>query len=222
MTAEKDAALEKTELSFIIPDLRGDIADEIGLILETSEGWINGRLYMDRFSITGNGSFTFTPALSAVEVGEVLPFASTCCRTELSKDALTVATEKDGRIFTGNYYAKDPALTAVVIPISGACELALCARGALDLYTLGFDGRGNAAVTRRGEEDKVLASCPFDVEYGREYTLFARAEKGRLSFALNGSTLLEVCDAALERGMVGFAAEKGEFKVLFANCEFEV
>lgn len=68
---------EWTEVSFQIPDTKGDLIDEVGIVIEgysPSKAKTLGAIYLDEFSVRGNSRYSIAIEKQRKEFGAVTPF----------------------------------------------------------------------------------------------------------------------------------------------------
>ena len=69
---------EWTEVSFQIPDTKGDLIDEVGIVIEgysPSKAKTLGAIYLDEFSVRGNSRYSIAIEKQRKEFGAVTPFS---------------------------------------------------------------------------------------------------------------------------------------------------
>ena len=140
------------------------------------------------------------------ELATVTPFIVNHGAWEIEEGRLGLMCYQESLAYTGNYYAKDLSLSANVEVANGHnAVLLLRARGAMQSYMAGFEN-GQVAIWKQDFGMETLASAPFALELGREYTLTFTAQGSTLTLEVDGEKLLEVTDGAYESGMWGLGA----------------
>lgn len=195
------------------PRLVGCMVDEVGVVFEANSPAKNrdfGCMYIDRFTVSGNASYTIDLARQAKEFASIIPFSHNHGAWELvSHDDGTKTMEamclEHCEACTGNYYMKDVTVRGTVIPHTGISHL-ISARvqGALRGYYAGLVENG-VAIFRHDTELEQLAYIDFDWEYEQGYELELSAVGSTLSLRVNGRPMLSCDDASFRYGMVGYA-----------------
>lgn len=202
---------EWTELSFVVPDLAGDYAHDVGWRFDAElhePPWAWGKVFIDRVTVTGPMDYTIDTGKQRLEFGEPTPFSTNDAETALAEGKLVFGTEGPGQAFTGNYYARD---TVVGADLEGdAACLLLRGQGTRRYYALGLTADGRAAIARwDGGTRTELASRPFAREPGRGYRLTAEARGNALILTVDGQPVLEAADGRFAYGMAGLCHETG-------------
>lgn len=201
---------EWTEISFVVPDLGGDQAHEIGwrFDLELHEPpWAWGKIFIDRITARGPMDYTIEGAKQRMEFGEPTPFSSNGGTAVWEDGGLAFCTDGPGQVFTGNYYARTVRIEAAVAAAEGACLL-LRGQGIRRYYALGFLDAGRLGIVRWDEGNRTeLASVSFPWEAGRPCRLAAAAEGTALTLSVDGRTVLTASDDRFAYGMVGIGHE---------------
>jgi hypothetical protein len=195
-------------ITFTIPELDGAMADEIGLLFEANSPAKNkdfGCLYIDDFSITGKAKYTIDISKQKQEFASITPFSHNHGAWEISKGVMEAMCLEHAEAMTGNYYMKDARIRGKITPHTGRSHL-ISARvqGALRGYYAGFTSEGVSILCNNSGMRK-LASCSFDWEYDREYTVELTVQGDLLTFCVDGKQLLQVHDGTHGYGMAGYA-----------------
>ncbi|WP_268794462.1 ADP-ribosylglycohydrolase family protein [Paenibacillus sp. DMB20] len=209
---------EWNDLAFTLPDTEGAMIDEIGWILESPSPLSNraiGRLFIGQFRISGPADYAIDFAKQAKEFGSITPFSHHRGRWELRDGALRCTTDGDCSSYSGNYYAGNMVVEALIKPMSGGSHgLIARAKGIERHYLAGFDGPGTVSFIRKDFGCKRLISAKYDWELGKEYRFKLVALKDHFTLYINGESVLECRDGAFARGMFGFGClEKGENEI---------
>lgn len=214
-----------TNIQFEVPDTKGDLIDEVGLIF-TSEGDAKhralGRIFIDDFKIAGSGRYSIDLAKQAVEFLSVTPFAHQHGEWNLEDNALTVCSDEETASFTGNYFMKDSEISVTVQPISGNSHMAILhAQGAKRGYYLGFSVENEVGIFRNDFAFEELASAVYEWESGKEYRIDARIRGNKLTLEINGEEVLRASDDRFAYGMAGVGSMTAcetrykDFKIAF-------
>ncbi len=198
------------EIRFVIPELDGAMADEIGIELEGNSPAKSkdlGRLLIDEFKIAGKAAYTIAIAKQKKEFGAVTPFAMDHGAWGV-EDAMLSAMALDGcEAYTGNYFMRDARVNVPVLPLTGDGHL-LClrAQGCRRGYYAGFAAPGKVAILRKREgRFETLAEAAFDWKHGRQYSLAFQAQGELLSLDIDGVGTLKARDGSHAYGMCGVA-----------------
>lgn len=194
-------------IQFDVPDMKGDLIDEVGLIF-TGEGDAKhralGRLFIDDFRIEGSGSYSIDLAKQSVEFLSVTPFAHQHGEWSLEYNELTAWSEEETASFTGNYFMQDSEISVAIQPVSGESHMAILhAQGAKRGYYLGFSEKDQVGIYCNDFGFEKLASKSYLWEAGRYYNVSARIQGERLSLEIDGEEILQVQDDRFAYGMVG-------------------
>lgn len=195
------------EISFVVPDLLGDQAHNVGWkieIMPVTPPWTLGRVFIDDITVTGPMDYTIDMAAQKKEFGEVTPFSCSELIPSLLDGALMLKTDSGGQAFTGNYYTRDGFIEADVTSLEGAsCLLLLRAQGTRRFYALGLEGQ-KAIITRFDSGSWTqLAAATYNWENGSAFRLRAEAEGEILRLWINGELILKAQDHRFSYGMTG-------------------
>ena len=198
---------EWVDVTFRIPDLDGDVADEVGFILEGAsrdKQRTIGNVYLRAFRIFGKADYRIAVSKARREFAGITPFSTDGGAWNVEREGLHCMRVERAFAYTGNYYARDYEVTADVTPINGASHLLLFrAQGAMRGYAAGFTEDGRAAILKNDFGYRELASCAFPWETGRSYPVSVICSGSSLSLVVDGSTLLTTEDGAFDHGMFG-------------------
>ncbi len=201
---------EWTELSFVVPDLGGDRAHELGWRFEArlhEPPWAWGKIYLDRITVRGAMDYSIDGLRQGMEFGEPTPFSTNDGEGVWENGRLVFRTADAGQAFTGNYYARDTVIEADVEASAGACLL-LRGQGVRRYYALGFSDGVSIARWEAGRRT-VLAAAPVRREPGRTYHLSASAKGSVLTLCIDGRPVLTAADGRFGYGMAGVCHETG-------------
>lgn len=198
------------EIQFVLPDTKGDLIDEVGLIF-TSEGDAKhralGRLFMDDFRIDGAGSYSIDLAKQSVEFLSVTPFAHQHGEWTLDQDELVVRSEEEAASFTGNYFMRNSEISVKIQPVSGTSHMTILrAQGAKRGYYLGFSAKDEVGIYRNDFGFEELISKPYQWEAGKSYNVAARIRGENITLEIDGEEVLQVQDDRFAYGMVGIGS----------------
>ena len=198
-----------TETAFIIPELGGDQAREIGwrIASELHEPpWAWGKLFVDSITVDGAADFTVRTAVQRMEFGEPTPFSTADAQASLADGMLTLTSDGRCQAFTGNYYAADTVIEADVTAECGACLL-LRGQGTRRYYALGFTAPDRIAIVRYENGERTELASSEHRRSDRTCRLRAEARGSGLSLCVDGRTLLAAVDDRLRYGMMGVCHE---------------
>lgn len=195
------------EIAFVIPDTKGDLIDEVGIVLEgysPAKAKTYGVLYLDEFLIAGDAQYTISMEKQKKEFGTVTPFSTDHGAWEITDGKLSLMRCKEAFAYAGNYYAKNYRIHTTIEPLNGEEHLLLVrAQGAMRGYALGLSKRGKVAVYKNDFAFIRLAETDFDWEIGEVYEMDAEVFGERITLFINGKKLLEVRDKKFAYGMYG-------------------
>lgn len=142
-----------------------------------------------------------------------------------SRRTFTVShTGKNGTAVTGTGQWRDYEIACTLVP--GLCErmglVARC-RGLRHYYAFVLqEGKTALLLMKKGNEERILASCPFVYEQNSEYRIAMNLTGNYLSVTADGSKILEATDDTYSRGGCGFVVDEGTFladDLLIRNTE---
>ena len=195
------------DVSFIIPDSRGEEIDEIGILYEGNcKEKTLGKLYIDNFQVTGKADYFIDLTKQCTEFGNITPFAQNLGAWSVEEGMLHAISHELSESFTGNYFSKDIRIQAPVEPQQGNGHmLAVRAQGTQRGYFAGMDTPGKVAIYRNTHGLEKIAEAPFHWEYTKRYELALEAAGDTITLFINGQRILAVEDSSYRYGMVGFA-----------------
>ncbi|MCZ4348140.1 ADP-ribosylglycohydrolase family protein [Devosia neptuniae] len=193
-----------TRMEFIVPELGGEAADEVGMWIEYfGRKKFLGKLYMANFEVSGAGSTVITPANEAEEWEAITRFTWNRGYWKIEDGRICGLTSTDADIWTGHLYARDLTMTADLRPESGTSHLVTVrVQGTARFYALGFKD-GKAVILKEDFGTTVLAQCDYPVSFGQSYALEARVVGDNISLSIDGKPVLEASDAAFDYGQCG-------------------
>ncbi|WP_368086697.1 ADP-ribosylglycohydrolase family protein [Bacillus sp. UNCCL13] len=203
------------DITFVIPDTKGAVIDEIGYMVE-SPSRLNSRalgtLYIDNFHIYGQAKYTIDFSKQFQEFLSVTPFSHHKGKWMLQGNSLRCICEDECYSFTGNYYTKDVRLDVLIEPTSGHSHLLIVrAPGIQRQYLVGFDGKDKVSLIMNDFGFRRLKSIPFLWDHHKSYEFQVNCKGVEIEFCINGERILNFEDNTFSYGMYGFAClEKGE------------
>jgi len=210
-------------IEFAIPDLAGSMADEVGLKLTSYSGKgkrDSGRLFVDRFSVSGKARYAIDISKQSVEFGCVTPFSHDGGSWGMEAGRLHVMTPTRAASYTGGYKVGDQRISAKVRPLAGSSHLLIVrAGGAARGYLGGFD-RGGVSIFRNDFGVTPLARADFPWLPDSEHELRLEAIGSRITLYVDGLRALEADDDAFATGMVG-CGSLGAARTLYGPFEIE-
>ena len=197
------------ELSFVIPDLKGSMVDEVGLIIEGNSPAKYkdlGVLYLDDFTIKGKADYTVDVSRQKKEFGSITPFSHNHGAWDIVGEYMECMTVDHAEAMTGNYFTKDLILKGSLIPETGYSHL-IGARiqGAMRGYYGGFTGENEVSILLNHYGMKKLVTVEYPWEFGKEYFFEFSLDGDQLQLSINGETVVTAQDSTLKYGMVGYA-----------------
>ncbi len=195
-------------ITFNIPQLDGAMADEVGLLFEANSPAKNrdfGCLYLDDFSITGKASYTIDISKQKKEFASITPFSHNHGAWEIENGLMQAMCLEHAEAMTGSYFMRDVRVTGKIMPHTGVSHLVSArVQGALRGYYGGFTKDG-VAILCNNSGMQSLATCPFEWQYNREYTVELLAKGDSLTLWVDGRQLLHADDSTHAYGMAGYA-----------------
>jgi hypothetical protein len=192
------------DYSFVIPEGSGEAIDEVGVLVEYF-GRLKflGRLFLTDFSVGGPGKVVIDPTIERQEWGGITRFTWNRGHWTLQDGAIHAHTAGDADAWTGNYYARDVVVSAMLTPLAGTSHLVVArAQGTSRFYAAGFQD-GQLVILKQDHGTTVLASAPFTPEMGKRYTLEFSAKGEALSLDFHGKHVLTASDSSFAHGMAG-------------------
>ena len=206
-------------LSFIVPDLEGDMAQEIGLHIESASPpkfFDAGRLLISRFRVSGPCGYTLGVAGLPMEFGSVLGFSHNHGAWDIQQGRLHCLSDGRADAMTGSYYLGDCQVSGIIQPFSGTNHLvSIHVQGAQRGYYGGL-GEDSQAVLLKNSHGKLeqLAACAYPWTPGETYSVKVSHMNGKLALSIKGQPLLEVEETGFGYGMAGYAVHS------FGRCGF--
>lgn len=213
-----------TQVDFTVPDTRGSLIDEIGIMVLSntpSKSRTAGCIYLDDFTVTGRQIYTISFQKQKKEFGTVTPFAVDHGAWEIRDGRLSLMCCQDAFAYAGNYYVQDCEITTEVTPENGNSHLLLIrAQGAMRFYAAGFEEGAKAVIYRNDFGFSRLAETEFEWEKGKTYRMTLSACGAELTLSVDGTEILRTGDKTFRYGMFGCGSRTmgrtlfGDFSVI--------
>ena len=203
------------DLSWELPDTKGDCIEEIGIILEggsPAKSKSLGFVYMDHFLVTGKARYFLDFKKQTREIGNITPFSMNCGAWDIDGEGrLSLLRIEEAFCYGGSYYEKDYEIQTAILPRHGDSHLIhIRSQGAQRGYLAGFIRPGKVGIYRRDFGLTLLGEGDFSWELHREYAVSLLAKGEEIVLYLEGKEVLRVRDAAFSYGMFGCGAlERG-------------
>ncbi|URN92987.1 MAG: ADP-ribosylglycohydrolase family protein [Candidatus Pristimantibacillus lignocellulolyticus] len=195
------------ELEFTIPDSKGDLIDEVGIVFEAytpKKPKSLGRIFIDEFRIFGKANYAIDFAKQRVDFGCITPFAHNHGAWRIEDGAMHLMTAEPSEAYTGAYFAKDYKVSMVLNAQSGQSHLvAVRAQGAMRGYHVGFDGEGQVSLYVNDFGHKKLASAEFTWSHNQDYHFDVTVNGNLISLSIGGTVVLQHEDDTFSYGMYG-------------------
>ncbi|MDN4493653.1 ADP-ribosylglycohydrolase family protein [Ureibacillus aquaedulcis] len=200
-------------IEFIIPDTKGDLIEEVGLMIHSDSSRTErafSKIFLDEFRIHGSPSYEIDFSKQAVEFRCVTPFAHHRGKWKLEEDKMKMESNESCFSFTGHYYMEDASIEAQIIPESGNSHgILFRSLGTEQFYYAGFDSEDKVSIGLKNFDATVLATKNYKWQHGELYHLKVKAMDNILSLYINDELLLTVQDDTYQHGMWGFYAFEG-------------
>lgn len=214
---------EWISVEFPIPDVEGDVIDEVGVVMEGDfpVGEKNPvAVYLDDFSITGPSAYAIDMRKQRKDFGSITPFSIDHGTWELCGENLDCMRDGETFAYTGNYYAEDYRCGALVTAHQGHSHLIIArAQGAKRCYGAGFDTEGRAVLLKNDFSWEELAAGDFEWNFEKACRLELCCQGNRLTFLVDGHKVLETEDDSFSYGMFGCGSLKAG-RTSFADFTF--
>lgn len=202
---------EWNTLSYIIPELSGSFADEVGFMIDspssTPTSRALGALYIGQMHVFGGGQYTIDWNKQAIEFLSVTPMAQHRGQWSLQQDQLHYDVDQSAAAFTGNYYAKDVEIETSFTPQTGYSHgLVARALGIERYYWLGLTEQNTVAIMKNDFGWTKLASANFQWKFGQTYHFRMVVKGSLLQLYVDGKLIVEVEDEQYKHGMYGIAS----------------
>lgn len=211
---------EWIDVTYTIPEVDGDLIDEVGIVIEgysISKAKTLGNIYLDQFSITGKSKYTIDFAKQRMEFGTVTPFSVDHGAWEIQDKGLSLMRCEPAFAYGGNYYTKNSRITVAVTPINGEKHfIQVRAQGAMRGYIGGFDQLGQIALYKNDFGFQKLASVDFPWELEKTYSLALEAIDNKIILYVDNKEMLGYEDDSFTYGMYG-CGSMGMGRTLFGD-----
>lgn len=198
---------EWIELEYTIPEVNGDLIDEVGIVIEgyaPSKSKSLGVVYLDEMRITGKAKYTLSMSKQKKELAAVSPFSMDHGAWMLENNMLSLMRCDSAFAYSGNYYAKDYSVTTKLIPLNGENHLLqIRSQGAMRGYQGGLSSEGKAGIYKNDFGYQLLADVDFPWQCEREYEIRLQADGDKMSLWIDRQKILEVQDGSFAYGMYG-------------------
>lgn len=215
---------EWMDISFTIPDTKGDLIDEVGLVLEgysPKKEKTTGNLYIDEFKISGKSKYSIKIEKQRKNFGTITPFSTNHGAWDIEDGKLSLMHCEPSYAYTGNYYSKDYRITVPVKPVSGESHLLqIRAQGAMRGYIGGLEAGNQAVLYKNNFQLTELVRNDFLWEHGKEYSITLEAVGNQLRLYIDGKLILHAEDNSFQYGMYGCGAQ-GMGRTLYGDFTAE-
>ena len=198
---------EWIDVIFTIPEVDGDLIDEVGIVIEgysISKAKTLGLLYLDEFTITGSSKYTLSIAKMRSELGTITPFSVNHGAWVREENELSLMRCEPSFAYAGNYYAGDLKLTVPVTPVNGEQHLLqIRAQGAMRGYLAGLSEAGRISIYKNDFGYQKMADAEFNWKSGSTYLLCLQARGNRIILMIDDKKYLEIQDDSFHYGMYG-------------------
>ncbi|SEU25422.1 ADP-ribosylglycohydrolase [Lacrimispora sphenoides] len=213
---------EWIDVTFVIPEVDGDLIDEVGIVMEgysIAKAKTLGFLYLDEFFITGKSKYTVKIAKQRNEFGTITPFSVNHGAWGKDGDKLSLMRCEPAFAYAGNYFSKDVRVTVPVTPINGESHLLqIRAQGAMRGYIAGFSEEGKAAIYKNDFGYKKMIETDFAWKLGTAYKLTLEAVGDMITLSIDDEKIIEMKDDSFRYGMFG-CGSIGMGRTLFGDFE---
>lgn len=197
-------------LRFTIPDLEGDLIDEVGILIEgyaPAKSKSLGVIYLDEIKIGGKANYRICLAKQTKELAAVTPFSMDHGAWDIDQGKLTCMRYEPAFAYTGNYYAENYQIRSSIRPLNGDSHLLqIRAQGAMRGYQVGFSGYNKIAIYKNDFGYTKLAEAEYLWQLDREYDMQLEAIANRICLYIDSRKVLEVEDSTYPYGMYGCGA----------------
>ncbi|RRD95148.1 ADP-ribosylglycohydrolase family protein [Clostridiales bacterium COT073_COT-073] len=195
------------EVIFTIPEVGGDLIDEVGIIIEgysPAKSKSIGMIYLDDMKITGKAKYQIAIAKQHKELGVITPFSMDHGAWVIEEEKLSLMRCEPAFAYAGNYYATDYQVTSRILPLHGDSHLLqIRAQGAMRGYQAGFTSAGKVGIYKNNFGYQLLAETEYPWEKGQEYEVCLSAQGSQIQLSIDGQIILSVSDESFSYGMYG-------------------
>ncbi len=195
------------DVEFVIPDVHGDLIDEVGIVIE---GYTHGgaktlgMIYMDEFRISGISNYSIAISKQLTEFGSITPFSVDHGAWSKSDNRLSLMCYEPSFAYAGNYYSDDYSVSTEIIPYNGTSHLVLIrAQGAMRSYAGGLSENGTLSIYKNDFGWKKLVNCKYEWQQEETYRITMTARGNKITLILNGKEMLSIEDNDYAYGMFG-------------------
>ncbi|GAA0176706.1 hypothetical protein SH2C18_00810 [Clostridium sediminicola] len=211
-------------IEFTVPDTKGALIDEVGIIIESPSQRTNralGRLFIDDFKVYGKSKYCIDFSKQSNEFLCVTPFSHNKGEWTIENNWMKCVSYNECSAYTGNYFTKNIKLKANVIAINGySHNLMFRSKGIQRYYLAGFDGKNKVSLIINDFGYTRLVTIPYKWEFNKKYNFEIEVQNENIIFSIDGKKVIEHKDSTWKSGMFGVALlEKGESAVSFFNVE---
>ncbi|SFG43247.1 ADP-ribosylglycohydrolase family protein [Oribacterium sp. WCC10] len=194
-------------LSWTLPDTDGDVIDEVGFVLEgysPAKSKTLAAVYIDEFKISGKANYTIDTSKQKKNFASVTPFSTDHGAWDLYGGTLNLMRNEPAFAYTGNYYAKDYELSAIVTPHHGTSHLLVGhSLGAQMAYYAGLGSFNKAVIQLNNYGIKTIAETCFPWEFEKKYLIKLIFQGKKISMFINDEKVLEAENDLYDHGMFG-------------------
>lgn len=215
---------EWLDVTFTIPDVEGDLVDEVGIVIEgnsISKAKTLGFLYLDQFTITGKSKYSLNIAKQRNEFATITPFSVNHGAWAKEKDELSLMRCEPAFAYAGNYYTKDYKITVPITPINGNNHLLqIRSQGAMRGYAGGFDENNTVAIYKNDFGFQKVSQAKFQWTPNSTYKVTLEAIGNIITMYVDDEKVLDFQDDSFMYGMYG-CGSISMGRTLFGNFEIE-
>ena len=194
-------------VSFIIPETKGDVIDEVGIVLEAYTPpalGTCGTMYLDDFTISGKAEYSIDPAKQQKEFNTITPFSVDQGAWNIEQNTLSQMRYNASFAYTGNYYSQNYIVSATVTPYNGTSHmLTVRAQGSQRSYSAGLGDYGKAVIVKNDFGFTTLASCDFPWIMEHPYLIEISCQDDLITLYIDGNKVASITDSAFRYGMFG-------------------
>lgn len=196
-----------SDITFTIPDTKGDLISEVGIILE---GYSSvkfkslGNIYIDEFRIYGKSNYSIDFAKQEINFGCVSPFSQNQGAWEIEDGSLHAMSCGYCEAYAGAYFSRDYSVKTTITPLFGNGHMiSVRAQGSQRGYHIGFDKEGSLAIYLNNFGLTLLNSVNFDWKLNTTYEFKITAIGNTITVFVDNKELLTQQDEHFKYGMFG-------------------
>jgi len=115
-----------------------------------------------------------------------------------------------GLLIQGNRQWCNYSMSADVMPhLTTASGIAIRVQGMKRYYALLLHRDGELQLIKMKDDETVLARCPYEWHFGKQYELELKAEGHQLTASIDGKQMLEAIDDEFSSGAMALVVEEG-------------